>query len=255
MLTSVGAVEVTDLPWRAVNDTVMGGVSRGRVETGDVVSFAGVLSLEQNGGFTSMRARVPEGSFTGATAVRVELRGDGRTYDLTLRRSDVPLRAGSYRAPVATTEGVTTVEIPLDRFRPTSFGRPVSGAPSLDSGLDEIDTVGFMLADGTPGPFSLEVLALSIVGGGQSPGVHRAPVRRALVAAIGAGVPLFNRGDVQGCRDAYATALAALDDQPGLTPGERSIVAEALATAGTQSAQEAAWTLRHAIDSVLRGGS
>jgi len=249
---SAGAMSVTDLPWRAVNDTVMGGVSQGRVVSDDVVRFSGVLSLESNGGFASMRAPVPQGTFEGGTAIRIRLRGDGRTYDLTLRRADVPLRAGSYRSPVRTTEAETEVLVPLSSFRATSFGRPVAGAPALDSALDQVDMIGFMLADGNPGPFSLDILEVSVVRGDSSAPVDRAPLKALLRAAIQAGVPLFNEGAVAACRDTYAAALNKALKQPTLTPGERALIADALQGAAAQPSAEGAWALRYAIDSILR---
>ena len=45
--------------WRAVNDSVMGGVSMGRmVKAEDTLRFDGELSLENNGGFASVRRQV-----------------------------------------------------------------------------------------------------------------------------------------------------------------------------------------------------
>ena len=133
LMLAMTALAVDDLNWVVVNDTVMGGFSSSSVEVGDSMPFSGTLSLERNGGFESMRARTHAGAFDGVRAVRMELDGDGRTYDLTLRRSDVPLRAGSYRARVDTNVGRTVVEVPLRDFRPTSFGRDVQGAPALDA--------------------------------------------------------------------------------------------------------------------------
>ena len=105
------------------------------MEVREAVRFGGVLSLERNGGFASIRARTPPGFFHDAAALRLVLQGDGRTYDLTLRRADVPLRAGSYRVRVATEKGPTEVTLPLHAFRPTSFGRPVPGAPAYVLGI------------------------------------------------------------------------------------------------------------------------
>ena len=246
-------LSVTELPWRVVNDTVMGGVSQGRVQVAQTVRFDGVLSLEQNGGFASVRASLPPGALEGATDLRVVVRGDGRTWGLTLRRDDVPLRAGSYRAPVPTQEGQTTVTVPLASFRPTSFGRPVPGAPALDSDLGQVDGIGFLLADKNPGPFALEVVEVQVVRDTARTPPDRGLVRAALATAIERGVPMFNRGDIAGCRDTYAAALGGLVDGTGLTPGERSLVAEALVDATSQAPRDAAWTLRYAIDSVLRG--
>lgn len=245
------AMPFTSLPWRAVNDTVMGGVSQGRVVSDESVRFSGVLSLERNGGFASMRAPVAQGTFEGGSALRVRLRGDGRTYDLTLRRADVPLRAGSYRSPLRTSDVETEVLVPLSSFRPMSFGRPVPGAPSLDADLNQIDTIGVMLADGNPGPFSLEILDVSVVRTELPARGSRGPVTGLLRAAIKVGVPLYNGGEVAACRDAYAEALTTALEEAGLTPGEHALIHDALKMAATQGSAEGAWTLRHVIDSVL----
>ena len=46
----------SEVTWRAVNDGVMGGLSEGDLELRDgVLNFSGVLSLENNGGFSSLR--------------------------------------------------------------------------------------------------------------------------------------------------------------------------------------------------------
>jgi len=247
-----GAMPITELAWRAVNDTVMGGVSTGRVAFDEGVRFEGELSLEQNGGFASMRAPLPSGALVEARALRVTLRGDGRSWDLTLRRADVPLRAGSYRAPVTAAPATSTVDIPLSAFRPTSFGRPVLGAPALDADLSEVSEIGFLLADKNPGPFALDVLAVVVVPAKDPVNADRAPVLESLEAAIAQGVPQFNAGDHAACRDTYQTTLTRLAEHPALSLGEQSLIREALADATTQPATDAAWTLRYAMDSVLR---
>lgn len=257
MMLAVGiaaAVPMDRLDWVVVNDSVMGGVSTSQVRGGAPLVFSGVLSLENNGGFASTRARVPEGTFADVRAIRLKLDGDGRTYDLTLRRRDVPLRAGSYRVPVPTERGRTTVEVPLSAFRPTSFGRPVDGAPALDAGLGRIDTIGLILADKQPGPFRVRILDLTLVRDDPPERPDRGDTLRVLAAAIASGVPQFNRGDVVGCRDTYAAALRATLAADGLTAGERAIVDDALAVAADQRPDRAAWTLRHAMGSVLYTG-
>ncbi len=250
--SSTLALPIAELAWRSVNDTVMGGVSEGRVVPGQGMRFEGELSLEQNGGFASVRAALPPGSLAGARALRVTLRGDGRTWDLTLRRSDVPIRAGSYRAPVTASAETSTVEVPLAAMRPTSFGRPVLGAPALDTGLKQVEELGFLLADKVPGPFVLDVLDVLVVPADSIPSDDRAPALDALQDAIERGVPRFNDGDAAGCRDIYAATLSALAAHPALSPGERSLIREALDQATSQPAPDAAWTLRYAMDSVLR---
>ena len=45
--------------------------------------------------------------------------------------------------------------IPLDRFEATSFGRVLRGAGPVDP--RSVTSIGFLLAEKTPGPFALEV--------------------------------------------------------------------------------------------------
>lgn len=251
-MATAAPLALDELDWRVVNDDVMGGVSSGRVAVGDTVRFTGELSLENNGGFVSIRTTPADLPLDDALALRVTLAGDDRTWDLTLRRADVPIRAGSYRVPVQAPSEPVTLEVPLSAFRPTSFGRPVPGAPALDARRDRIDSIGFLLADRNPGPFRLEVLALEVVGGAAPRGDGLARVQERLADAVSAGAPAFDGGDPGRCRDLYAAALSEVADHPALTAGERAIVREALARATGQAATDAAWTLRHGIDTVMR---
>lgn len=258
MLTlTLGVVMATPLPpldWVAVNDTVMGGVSKGQVQelAEGQLRFTGTLSLESNGGFVSVRSSPQALPVTGASALRIRARGDGRTWSVNAYRSDVPLRAGSYRIPMPTqADGVTEIVVELADFEPSSFGRPVAGAPALDAHPERIDQLGFLLADKQPGSFSLEVLSIEPVGTyrPRSPGMEAVTTR--LRAALAEGVPAFNRGDPQACREVYAQVLREIQEQPALTDGEQAIVHAALERATGQRASEAAWTLRGAIDTVL----
>ena len=68
--------------WQTVNDGVMGGLSQGRVRWPDeqTMKFSGRLSLENNGGFASVRSqRRPLRLQEGDTLV-ARVRGDGRNY-------------------------------------------------------------------------------------------------------------------------------------------------------------------------------
>ena len=157
------ATPTTALTWMVVNDDVMGGVSSGQLSSVDegLVHFEGEISLENNGGFASIRSKPAELDFHQATEVRVRVRGDGRTWNLNLYRSDVRLRAGSYRVPLPTQDGeVTETVVPLTNFRAASFGRPVEGAPPLHGHPERIDQVGFLLSAGRAGAFSLDVLSV-----------------------------------------------------------------------------------------------
>ena len=148
--------------WQAVNDGVMGGISDGRfrITADQTMEFFGTLSLENNGGFASVRSRPADLSLDAGDTVVVRLKGDGREYVLNLytksRRT-----AFSYRAPLPTTKDEwTEVRVPLADFVPTSFGRRVQGMGPVDP--SQISVLGFMLSDKKPGPFRLEVESVQV---------------------------------------------------------------------------------------------
>jgi len=143
--------------WQSVNDGVMGGVSEGRskITENKTLEFFGKLSLENNGGFASIRSRPKKLGLAKGDAIVARLRGDGREYTLNLYVAR-PLTAFSYRASFKTTAGEwVDVRIPLDKFVATSFGRIVLNAQPLNP--NEITSVGFLLSDKKVGPFKLEI--------------------------------------------------------------------------------------------------
>ena len=95
-------------------------------------------------------------------AFAVRLRGDGRTYYMTLY---VPTErtAFSYRGRIETKAGRwQEVRIPLKEFRATWFGRSLPNAAPIDP--NEIRALGFTIADKKAGPFKLEVDRISSAG-------------------------------------------------------------------------------------------
>lgn len=143
--------------WVSVNDNVMGGRSEGafRVQKEGVLEFYGNLSLENRGGFTSIRTRPAKSDLPIADALVLRVRGDGRTYYFSLY---VPTNrmAYSYRAKFDTEAGRwQEIRLPLNAFQATWFGRKQPNAPEIAGG--DIRSLGFTLADKKAGPFKLDV--------------------------------------------------------------------------------------------------
>jgi monofunctional biosynthetic peptidoglycan transglycosylase len=142
--------------WQTVNDGVMGGVSDGqfKISPEKTLDFLGTLSLENNGGFASVRSKPKKLNLETGDTLVARVRGDGREYSLNLytaRRQ----AAFSYRAMFTTKKDEwIEVGIPLDKFQATSFGRVVRDQ-SLDPG--EVNGLGILLGDKKAGPFKLEV--------------------------------------------------------------------------------------------------
>lgn len=135
----------------------MGGVSDGRfrITHEDTLEFFGTLSLENNGGFASVRSKPTELDIKPGDTIVVRVKGDGREYVLNLYTKSRRM-AFSYRASLPTTKDQwTEVAVPLVGFIPTAFGNRVQGMGPVEP--DQISSVGFMLSDKKTGPFKLEV--------------------------------------------------------------------------------------------------
>lgn len=149
--------------WQTVNDGVMGGVSEGTfMVTGKTLEFSGMLSLENNGGFTSVRTKARKIGLEAGDTVVARVRGEGREYSLNLYL-DKRMRAFSYRAAIQTKKGRwIEVKVPLDTFEATSFGQVVQDAGPVNP--EQVNAVGFLLGDKKAGPFKLEVAWIKRVG-------------------------------------------------------------------------------------------
>lgn len=142
--------------WQTVNDGVMGGVSDGKVRiTEKNLEFYGALSLDNNGGFASVRSKAAKMDLSMYDGLVFKVRGDGREYYLNLH---VPTNqiAFSYRASFKTeNDKWNEVTIPFKDLKATSFGRVVEKGKPLNP--SNVESVGFLLADKKVGPFQLEV--------------------------------------------------------------------------------------------------
>ena len=150
-----------ELEWFIVNDGVMGGRSRSNLRVTDEGTglFAGVLSLENGGGFASVRLVMGSTDLSRYAGLELEVRGDGRMYQLRLRTDD-RFDGVAYRALFDTREGEwLTVHLPFDDFQPVFRGQVLEDRDPLDPAA--VHQVALMLADKQAGPFSLEVRRLS----------------------------------------------------------------------------------------------
>ncbi len=143
--------------WNIVNDGVMGGVSSSSFELTDhgSAAFTGFLSLDNNGGFASVRGRFEAMDLSGHAGVLLKVKGDGRTYDLRLW-TDGNLDGVAYRAEFTPPAGEwTEVALRFSEFQPSWRGRVPRGAGPLDT--TAIRQVGILIGDKKEGPFALEV--------------------------------------------------------------------------------------------------
>ncbi|MFT5234606.1 MAG: hypothetical protein ACI9UK_001915 [Candidatus Krumholzibacteriia bacterium] len=147
----------SDAQWLVVNDGVMGGLSESslRLTEQESGTFSGELSLENNGGFASVRTMAIAQNLSSYSGLKIRVKGDGRKYQLRLRIDNL-LDGGAYRSIFETQGGVwETIVIEFDQFQPTWRGRILDDVAKLNP--DRIRQVGFLVTGEMPGPFSLEI--------------------------------------------------------------------------------------------------
>lgn len=142
--------------WQIVNDDVMGGVSRSAFTvTNGVAVFGGEVSLENNGGFASVRSSPARLPLVGFADFVLRVRGDGRRYQFTVRTEaglDTPL----YQHAFATRPGQWEEHrLEFKDFTPTFRGRVLAGVAALNPA--KVTSVGFLISDKQQGPFRLEI--------------------------------------------------------------------------------------------------
>ena len=148
--------------WSIQNDTVMGGVSNSRTEWVDgQLIFAGDLSLDNNGGFCSMRSPVSAdfGALAaGATALTLTATGDDQVY-LVQVRTDRDLFV--QRVTIAGDTEDTYV-LPFADFTATDFMLDaITPLEPLDPG--SILQIAVYILDKQEGPFRLAIRSFGVV--------------------------------------------------------------------------------------------
>lgn len=148
--------------WYSVNDEVMGGVSEGsfRINEDNCLEFFGELSLENNGGFTSVRTRGSHLALERDESVVLRVRGDGRPYNFNLYTQG---NRYSFRQSFATVvDEWVEVTLPVALFAATWRGREF---PDVEFDPAAVTGAGILLGDGKPGDFKLEIDWIKVVDG------------------------------------------------------------------------------------------
>jgi monofunctional biosynthetic peptidoglycan transglycosylase len=147
--------------WRIVNDGVMGGLSRSSVEIAEAnLIFQGKVSLENNGGFASVRRE--GGSYPDRSSkIRIRFKADAKIYQLRLR-SNQGWDEVSYSVKFSGEEGVWLEKsFVAEDFVASWRGKPVENAPRLK--LEDVKQLGFLISDKQAGAFKLEVSEIDFV--------------------------------------------------------------------------------------------
>lgn len=143
--------------WVIVNDDVMGGRSDSSAYlTEDSLRFSGNVSLENNGGFASIRGPWDQMDLSQYTQVSIRFKGTAREFALTLNTSRAWYRPNYKHSFVPSEKEWTEITIPLKEFKEYSVGRSTGNYISIKQ-LGQIIRLGVILFDKKSGPFELEL--------------------------------------------------------------------------------------------------
>jgi len=140
--------------WYVVNDGVMGGLSQGHVainKSGNAV-FYGNVSLDNYGGFTSIRYSFEQREIIGKTKAIIRLKGDGKRYQFRVKRNRIERH--SYIHYFETSGEWETIEIPLVDMYPTFRGRELD-MPNFSA--EYVSDITFLIANKKAETFKLEI--------------------------------------------------------------------------------------------------
>ena len=149
--------------WQPINDGVMGGASSSqmRFDVAGYAVFEGMVSLENNGGFASVRASELDLGCPDTLGYMLTVCGDGHTFKLNLR-TDSGFDGVNYQAVFTTAPGLwTRTVLPLAAFEPSFRGGIVQGALPLQP--ERVRQVGLMISGKQAGEFRLMVKTIEAV--------------------------------------------------------------------------------------------
>jgi hypothetical protein len=138
--------------WTVINDGVMGGLSRSTLlinENGQG-AFAGRVSLENNGGFASIRLNCGNISVKNTHSLVLKVKGDGKRYQFRIRAKKKDYY--SYIQYFETGGEWEYISLPLADFYPTFRGRKLD-LPNFSS--DGLEEVGFLIGNKRQESFQL----------------------------------------------------------------------------------------------------
>jgi len=137
--------------WVIVDDVVMGGKSNGdfKLDDGNGM-FYGQISLENNGGFSSVRYRGTPIDIKGHTKIILRIKGDGKRYQFRVKESTQ--QRYSYVTYIKTSGNWETIEINLRDLYAKFRGRTLD-IPNFAG--DTIAELGFLFGNKKAEDFKL----------------------------------------------------------------------------------------------------
>ncbi len=140
--------------WEVEDDVVMGGVSSGKLEIRDegIAVFSGDVSLDNNGGFSSIQYFFDPLDITGYQTACLRVKGDGKTYQFIVEAQ--PRARHYYSRSFDTGTEWETIRIPLNELVPYRRGDRMN-LPNFPA--ETLAQVRFLIGNAKAEAFQLEI--------------------------------------------------------------------------------------------------
>ncbi len=140
--------------WKILDDVVMGGRSNGsfKLNANGHGVFSGAVSLENNGGFSSLRYRFTEKKVKGYTKAVLTIKGDGKSYQFRTKSSAYDRH--SYIAKFTTSGKWETIEIKLSDMYPAFRGYSLD-IPNYPA--ETLEEIAFLIGNKKAESFELQI--------------------------------------------------------------------------------------------------
>jgi hypothetical protein len=142
--------------WRIVNDDVMGGISSSKaIIKDDKITFSGNVSLDNNGGFASLRSPVKNYTFENFSGIEIKIMGDGKRYSISMKETTY-FSGYFYTSSFETKKDQwIIVQIPFNQLKLYYFGKETNSTKKIP--LNNIKEISLLIGNKQEGDFSAEV--------------------------------------------------------------------------------------------------
>jgi hypothetical protein len=145
--------------WRIVDDVVMGGRSNGNFKLNNSGNgeFFGMVSLENNGGFSMVQYPFETKKVDAFTKVVIRLKGDGKTYQFRIKTNNDDRH--SYTTSFDTNGEWEIIEIPFNQLEPAFRGRKLDmeNYPG-----NQMEMIAFLIGNRKAESFKLEIKSIEL---------------------------------------------------------------------------------------------
>lgn len=138
--------------WYVMDDVVMGGRSDGNFQINEdgYGMYYGKVSLENNGGFSSIRYRLNNQNISAYTTCKIRLKSDGKKYQF--RTKSEAYDRHSYIYQFETSGEWETISIPLSEMYPSWRGRKLD-MPNYP--VEQLEEIAFLIGNKKAESFEL----------------------------------------------------------------------------------------------------